>query len=86
MLPPPTPTFPVMFGRPNITGTKSGFVYKSAGPTGACYITQEDPQYIDGVSQVLRHVNFSANRASSLYGNSSTVQPPSVQVMPCIKL
>lgn len=75
----------VSAGLPNITGTKSGFVYKSAGPTGACYITQEDPQYIDGVSQVLRHVNFSANRARSLYGNSSTVQPSSVRFLPCIK-
>ena len=74
---------PVMFG-PNITGTKSGLVYQDHVPTGAFYIG-DGMTYIDGISPVLRFVDFSAKRSNSLYGASSTVQPPSIRLLPCIK-
>ena len=30
--------------------------------------------------------SFDANRANGLYGDSSSVQPPALRLLPCIKL
>ena len=82
---------PVMFG-PNISGTFT--VYTAYAPTenkngatGSFYLSDGGGQ---GESSVLAGTrpkwNLSASRSSSVYGESSSVQPPSLRVLPCIKL
>ena len=41
-----------------------------------------DTSYVD---QDAKGVSFNASRSNSIYGNSSTVQPPAVTLIPCIK-
>ena len=87
-----TVNVPLMFGRPNISGTFT--VYTSYAPTenkngatGAFYLSDGGGQ---GDSYVLAGTrpnwNLSASRSSSAYGNSSSVQPAALRVMPCIKI
>ena len=66
-------------GLPNITGTFSS-VSDAAKQTGATYITAETI-FNGGASgyQVDRHYSFDASRSSSIYGNSTTVQPEAIQ-------
>ena len=66
-------------GLPNITGTFSS-VSDAAKQTGATYITAATI-FNGGASgyQVDRHYSFDASRSSSIYGNSTTVQPEAVQ-------
>ena len=63
-------------GLPNITGDlyTFGFVY------GAFYEANTTPGYVYGQSSNISVSKFDASHSSSIYGNSSTVQPPSVKV------
>ena len=73
-------------GLPNITG----FTNADAGwrnnttddSTGAFYRTYKSGTYTAGQSSqnYSQEVNFDASRSNSIYGNSSTVQPQTVQV------
>lgn len=70
-------------GLPNITGalysvrgsdgvsTASGALYNSAGAVNGCN---------SGSSASCKNIHIDASRSSSIYGKSSTVQPPSVKV------
>lgn len=63
-------------GLPNIEGgirtTEYGWV-----PTGAFYIESTQNQGVQGSTSTQNDwVKFDASRSSSIYGNSSTVQPP----------
>ena len=86
-------TVPVMFGRPNITGTLIG-----GGDTGnnteAKYFTGAFTRTGSGPSKTSRAdhgefcnnaARFEAPRSSSVYGSSTTVQPSSVRSMILIK-
>lgn len=86
-------------GLPNITGLvcvnvrDGGYRFEMWGD-GAFYPTRGERgfkvtngSYSPAVqySGSEEHVSFSASRSSSIYGNSLTVQPPTVTMKPCIK-
>lgn len=79
---PPDLTVPVMFG-PNITGeagrTTAGGTVSGAFSRGA---TSRGDFDSDGSSGPM---TFSAEDSSSVFGSSSTVQPPAVRFLPLIK-
>lgn len=75
-------------GLPNIIGTLLGFCRSGYyTPQGAFTITEvgvanEGASSNKSWSGVL---NFYADLSNSIYGNSTTVQPPALTVLPCIK-
>lgn len=76
-----------MFG-PNITGdyqALSAVNWQQAN--GAFYIDGEHGAIAQGIeSQTsLSHMRFTASRLSAVFGNSQTVQPLSIRLLPCIK-
>ena len=76
-------------GLPNITGTwyARGTEYDHSNATGA-FSTYKAPDNAynghSGDSYYYCGVGFYASRSSSIYG-SSTVQPPSIALLPCVK-
>lgn len=71
-------------GLPNITGFIDELcTYSSSSPTGAFYQSHSDTWKKSGVDQTLyqKDVNFNASRSSSIYGNSSTVQPQTIKYL-----
>ena len=40
----------------------------------------------DGHSNTALKIGLDASRSSSIYGQSSTVQPPALRLLPCIKI
>lgn len=78
-------------GLPNITGT---FCIGKTGPNensfSGSFYSAGDSTTIHGNNAALsaRHapvVGINASLSSSIYGNSSTVQPPALTLLPCIK-
>ena len=70
-------------GLPNITGTTPHFPQGNTGTfSGALYLMQQAQTFPTnaGGDNGWRSMGFDASRSSSIYGNSSTVQPPSVKV------
>lgn len=78
-------------GLPNITGSVDrvraygtsychGAFYPATGINGNGYVHDWHTDSGGGV------VGFDARRSSSVYGNSTTVTPPSVKLLPCMKL
>lgn len=65
-------------GLPNITGTFSGG-RDGENISGAFYSTWSHATY-DGGSHSMNYITFNASRSSSVYGASSTVQPPAIKV------
>ena len=87
------PCLPVMFGvAPNITGSSSfhamsdNSVRDRATFTGALY-QGEKGSYSAGASYDQSNfvMGFDASKSSALFGRSSTVQPPSISLLSCIK-
>lgn len=85
----------VAAGLPNITGAVTGYdMFRSmqgAGPffddttTNAFGLSRPSGghSHNDSSAQI---AGFDASRATSLYGASSTVQPPAIRLLPCIKV
>ena len=76
--------------RPNITGTLQvgGFPLHTANHTGAFYGTDygtADYHGQDGRSNVPKAFGIDASKVSSIFGESSTVQPAALELLPCIK-
>lgn len=76
-----------MFG-PNITGdyqALSAVNWQQAN--GSFYIDGDNGAVAQGInsSQSQSHMNFDASRLGSVFGSSSTVQPPSVAMLILIK-
>ena len=78
-------------GLPNITGTGIwGVNWIPSLFSGALYTGRQGDRgtgyqpMAQGVAN-LDSTNFDASRSNSIYGNSSTVQPPSITSIPCIK-
>ena len=78
---------------PNITGyAQAGWIYPSyteSGSGGSLSMTL-DPSSTNGVGHSngpdrLYRVSLNASDSSSSYGMSQTVQPRSLQLLPCIK-
>ena len=73
-------------GLPNITGYISGDDYKMAQIGGAFYFSgTASGNHQETVGGSFNIVRFDASRSSSIYGKSTTVQPPSQIVHVCIK-
>ena len=75
-----------MFG-PNITGTVTGLDYGSGGWTGGAFnVLKLYPGTTISSESCASQSSFMASRSSSVYGNALTVQPPSLRLIPCIKI
>ena len=82
-------------GLPNITGVLNNEVGNAVrawgGYQGALFDGANEPQTRDPVADLNRFFNkpvnfgFDASRSNSIYGNSSTVQPPALTCLICIK-
>lgn len=77
-------------GLPNITGQTNCDVFHSRNSTGALFATnRSDDNYSgDGYAPfdyVYHAIAIDASKSNSIYGNSTTVQPPSVTVRYFIK-
>lgn len=80
-------------GLPNIVGSTRTFtVYpygQDSAMTGSFYLSSQGGTNIANQSTVSGGidcaVSFNANRSSPIYGNSSTVQPPAIQLIPQIR-
>lgn len=79
-------------GLPNITGSaqiSTRYPLATTNHTGALYGTalgSADTHGQDVGDRLFRALALSASRSNSTYGSSSTVQPPSMMLLPCIKL
>lgn len=76
-------------GLPNVTGGITGFNYEkgSGGWVYGAFSTESfHTGSSTGTAKDVARVSFQAQRSSSLYGGSSTVQPSSLRALPCIKI
>ena len=72
-------------GLPNITGTVGATALNAISSTGCFYKTSNTNAGIYGSTSKASIVGFNAANSNSIYGSSSTVQPPAVQTLICIK-
>lgn len=77
-------------GLPNITGAVSFRIEAHTGGAEGCFTSAIESADIYPVSVVAGikqfwKVDINASRSSNIYGNSSTVQPPALTLLPCIK-
>ena len=81
-------------GLPNITGhiAPNVTVYNAGSPASGSFheLDANNPYnskgaYVSGSTSGDYGYDFDASRSNSIYGNSSTVQPPAVTSIPCIK-
>jgi hypothetical protein len=66
-------------GLPNITGNTSLFINDSMSAAGTGALRTSPSQYLTGdagTGRCWQSITIDASRSSSIYGNSSTVQPP----------
>lgn len=75
-------------GLPNIYGTTDGIEAQGYGQrqTGAFYLMSEEGIGSNDSDEDNLRVGFDASRCSSIYGASSTVQPPALSLLPCIHI
>lgn len=88
LVPPGAATSPVMLGvPPNITGGITGFDYDESS-TWVYGAFETDSLHFGtsiGEKMEIARVSFQAQRSSSIYGSSSTVQPSTLLALVCIK-
>ena len=75
-------------GLPNITGTISNFTAANVVKTGAFSGSTSQPEAYIGTSLwsgYLISPSFKASNSNAIYGKSSTVQPPALTTIICIK-
>lgn len=82
----------VSAGLPNITGVLtyagsfgSSDMYPSSGVFNWELKNTTATQMKEGSTDGTHDIRFDASRSNSIYGNSNTVQPPAVKLLPCIK-
>ena len=64
-------------GLPDITGEMRGEVYYASGAFRRTALTADSASGSDNISN---KITFDASRSNSIYGRSSTVQPPAIKV------
>ena len=74
---------PVMLG-PNITGQLAPYDSTAEAYTGA-FLFVGTSNGVTSNWREIRRGGIDASRSSSLYGASATVQPPALELLPCIK-
>lgn len=72
-------------GLPNITGKFDGNTNDGHAKTGAFYVDGGLTPGSDGENNIGGYIGFNASRCSSIYGKSSTVQPPATTLIPVIR-
>ena len=73
-------------GLPNITGRLSSHIPPNAVNSGATYLgSNGNAGVISGASDPKYSWELNASRSNSIYGNSTTVQPPAIQLIPQIR-
>ena len=71
-------------GLPNITG-QTGYRFGGGGTSG-CFIAGAAVNCGDWYTpHTNTQLEFDASQSNSIYGNSTTVQPPALTLLPCIK-
>lgn len=75
----------VAAGLPNITGEFTGSASNSISETFSVVSASTGYLQLDKSYSDCRIYSFNASRSSSIYGNSTTVQPPALTLLPCIK-
>lgn len=75
-------------GLPNITGSTDGIEAPNYGQkqTGAFYLMTEKGLGSNDSDWDNLRVGFDASRSNSIYGRSTTVQPPALALLPCIHI
>lgn len=74
-------------GLPNITGEAGVTMSWSAGdPNGCLAFGSKKHDGASGSDTSGRYLVLDASKASSIFGNGSSVQPSSLRLLPCIKL
>lgn len=81
------PKLPLMFGRPNITGSTTDRYLATGADFSAsgAYVKVQTASRMRGEEASGWKIHFDANGSSGVYGGSSTVQPSSLRLLPCIK-
>ena len=73
-------------GLPNITGTiRYLYCTPESSSNGAFSFTDENITFGGGTGDMRKHTTFDASRSNPIYGNSTTVQPPALALIPQIK-
>ena len=76
-------------GAPNITGSVEGSKeVRLKGESGAFYCSNsfKDGLAADTLGSSNHTFHIDASRSNQVFGSSVTVQPPSVLILPCIKV
>lgn len=77
-----------LYSAPNITGISKTIEQSEDGKPSGCFASTQSGTAWSGANQghenTWSKIIFNASDSSSLYG-SSTVQPPSIALLPCIK-
>lgn len=79
----------MMFGVPNIIGNLYGFpVWRSSSGAESFSLQKGDTASVAGGSGdlVAGSLGYNASWVSSVYGKSETNQPPSLLLLPCVKI
>lgn len=71
---------------PNIIGEASQALMSAATATGSLKKGETSQSSYEGGATANRPMLFNASWSDEIYGNSSTVQPSSVLLIPCIKI
>ena len=76
-------------GLPNITGTVGDYHTSARNQNGAFSIIENHSTLTRGSSssgtEYYDNISFNASRSSTIYGNSDTVQPPAIVLIPQVK-
>jgi microcystin-dependent protein len=72
-------------GLPNITGQLAPYDSTAEAYTGA-FLFVGTSNGVTSNWREIRRGGIDASRSSSLYGASATVQPPALELLPCIKI
>lgn len=76
-------------GLPNITGTVGDYHTSDRNQNGAFSIIENHSTLTRGASssgiEYYDNISFDASRSSTIYGNSDTVQPPAIVLIPQVK-
>ena len=73
-------------GLPNITGDSTASSETYYGSNSGCFYLNGQRASTDGHKFKVSSVSFDASRSNSIYGRSSTVQPPALTLLPCIHI
>ena len=78
---------------PNITGeiemhssTNAGLLYPDAEESGAFYKASYARITPSGATVSGNHLGLDASRSSGIFGESETVQPQAIRLLPCVKI